>query len=76
MKSCITMYPGRLHILDPLDCLPLGVHHEGPATGARHDHAVLSREAVAWQTLDVPVTHVRWLGHELTEVKSWVTWDP
>ncbi len=37
-------YLGDLHVLDPLDGLPLGVDHEGPATPPRDDDSVLCGE--------------------------------
>ena len=74
--SVLYAYICCLHVLDPLDGLALWVDHEGPAGAPGDNHAVLGGESVAWQTLDVPVSHHGRLHHKLTEVKVGTAGDP
>ena len=45
----------RLHRAHPLVRLPLRVNHEGPAAGVEHDNAVVHRESIGREPLDVPL---------------------
>ena len=45
------------------------VDHERPSSTSRDDASVLRAEAVAWQTLDVPLSNLGRVGHERTEVE-------
>mmetsp|Transcript_11097 Transcript_11097/g.26039 ORF Transcript_11097/g.26039 Transcript_11097/m.26039 type:complete len:607 (-) Transcript_11097:345-2165(-) len=56
-----------LHVPDPLVRLELGIHAQGPAAPARDHHAVLCREAVRREPLDVPRPHVRRIREEVSE---------
>ena len=53
-----------LHILDPLDGLSLGVHHQRPSTALGDDDAILSGESIRGETFDVPVPHFGGVGQE------------
>ena len=62
-------YLRAFHVLDPLECLALRVDHERPAAAAGDDDAVLRREPVARQALDVPVAHARRVHHKLAHLE-------
>ena len=57
---------GLLLLLDPGDALQLRVDHERPARAARHDRAILDRDAVRRQVLARPARPLR-LGREHVE---------
>ena len=64
-----TTHLWTLHILDPLVRLSLRVHHQRPAAPSRHYHTVLRGETVARQPLNVPISHLRWVDHEIAEAE-------
>ena len=59
-----------LHVLDPLVGLPLRVDAERPAEGRREDDAVLRREAVGGQAVDLPRAQLHRVGHHLDERRA------
>eukprot|EP00962_Isochrysis_galbana_P028266 scaffold8907_cov105-Isochrysis_galbana.AAC.3 len=60
---------GLLHVADPLVGLLLRVNHQRPAGAARDGDAILGREGVGRQALDVPVAHVLRVGQKIAKVK-------
>lgn len=65
----------RLHVLDPLECLTLWVDHQRPASASRDNDAVLRREPVARQTLNVPITDARRIDEEIDQFELRADWN-
>lgn len=68
-------YLWNLHVLDPLDGLSLRINHKRPTTASGDNHTVLCGETITGQTLDIPVSHTRRFGHEVTEAEIWGAWN-
>ena len=58
------------HLSDPLVGLRLRVDHQRPAAAARHDHAVLRREVVGGEALQVPLAHTHGLRKQVHEAEA------
>ena len=72
MKGAYSML---LHILDPLDGLPLWVHHQRPTVTLGHNDSILCREGIRRETLDIPVSNSSRLGKESSKREIWCTWN-
>lgn len=66
-------YPVSLHVFDPLNSLSLWVHHQRPPVALSHYHTILSGEGIRRQSLDVPVSHTRWLAQKRGKGVVWTT---
>mmetsp|Transcript_60189 Transcript_60189/g.148004 ORF Transcript_60189/g.148004 Transcript_60189/m.148004 type:complete len:638 (-) Transcript_60189:3556-5469(-) len=59
-----------LHVLDPLEPLPLRVDHDRIARRARRQDAVLRREIVCGEALEVPLARRRLVREHLRDVEA------
>lgn len=62
-------------VLDPLDPLQLGVHHERPALAVGEDGGILHRHAVCGEALVPPGSHDRVICQHPQWVQGWGDWD-